>query len=94
MKDAAALATIQTLAAAGSVSFVVGDIIHFLSGLGSFDDVLCALASATSCETYSADASAWLVLGGVDLQGEGLRVVVRIEEGVLVIAVDRERGSR
>ena len=89
----AALSAIQRFAASDLFTFDTGDIIHALSGLGVYRaDVRSALLTATSCTPYAAVNGSVLVVGGVDLDGEALRVVVIVRAADLfIVRLDRER---
>jgi hypothetical protein len=90
LMNAAMLATIQQLAAADLFTFVTGDIIHALSGLGVFrDDVRESLLSATSCVAYAVPEGSWLVEGGVTSCNDSLRIVVIVQDDMLIVSVGR-----
>ena len=50
------------------------------------DDVCRALVTSTSA-TWQAEHLSWRVSGGVDLDGDGLTIVVDIEADVIVITL-------
>jgi hypothetical protein len=49
-------------------------------------DVRRAIATATSA-TWQADHQSWIVAGGVDLDGDSLRVAVPIEADLIIITI-------
>lgn len=85
MNDAKALAEIKRLAAGGQVRFTMHAHQRMRQRRVFMADVFSAIDTATTAEPEEADK--YLVAGGVDVDGDDLRVIVAIEADLVIITV-------
>jgi hypothetical protein len=83
--EAGALSKVRDLAWAGRIR-VTGHAAQRLDErCATFDDVREAIMTATDCRTEPGDR--WKLAGGRDCDGDGLTVIVSIEQDVVVVTL-------
>ena len=85
MNDAKALAEIKRLAEGGQVEFSPHAQQRMRQRRVFIDDVFNAIRTSTSAEPEA--TARYVVSGGTDIDGDGLRVVVTIEADLVIITV-------
>ena len=86
MTDAEALTTIRRMVRRGDVVFTRHAYVRMDERGASTDDVCHALLTAKGA-AHDPERDRWIVSGGMDLDGDALKVVVAIEADVIVVTL-------